>query len=103
MATPIANNTVQFMSGNFTNHIAESQGSGTKFAASKFAQASPYTFTIGTSHFALFDKSGSEVSGDPVFPFRIVFEPQVAIDETNTYDTESENYDFTDPIIDSLT
>ena len=91
------------MTGNFTNHIRESQGPLAKLAASKFAQTSIYTFTIGTSDFATYDASGNKVQGDPVFPFRIVFEPQLQIDESRSYDTESENYDFSQPLIDSLT
>ena len=70
------NNTVQFMTGNFTNHIAESQGPFAKLAASKFAQSSIYTFTIGSSDFATYDAAGTKVTGNPVFPFRVVFEPQ---------------------------
>jgi len=82
------------MTGNFTNHISESQGPFTKLAASKFAQSSVYTFTIGSSDFATYDASGTKVAGDPVFPFRIAFEPQQSIDETRTYHPEHEDYDF---------
>jgi hypothetical protein len=67
-------NSWNFFKNDFSTHVPEPFGKILEIGKAKFASATPWILTVGTSHFAEFSQSGQSI-GEPIFPFKVRFHP----------------------------